>query len=366
MDAVDIRALDHPTQLEQVVNLEIEVWGLSPRDAVPSSLLHVLAVQGGLVLGAFVASNLVGTALAFPIRRGPRWLLWSHMVAVHPHYQGQGIGFALKCAQREWALRHQYTQIAWTFDPLQRGNAKFNLHQLGAVARVYHENFYGEMTDSLNSGLPSDRLEVVWNLNEQRVKRRVSGGISLPSSPVDLVSISPGIIMQAASDGSPVLRQEWPENVPNYYAEIPPSLGQLRMRNLELALKWRLALRHALTRAFQHGFYAYDFVYCDGRWWYVLAQEPRWFLYVVECADGSLYTGITTAPQRRVARHNLGRGAAYTASRRPVKLVGLWQYSDKSAALKAESAYKRLRRDSKWQIVERRLPFQGVPFVQFD
>ena len=54
MDAVDIRALDHPAQLEQVVNLEIEVWGLSPRDAVPSNLLHVFAIRGGPVLGAFV------------------------------------------------------------------------------------------------------------------------------------------------------------------------------------------------------------------------------------------------------------------------------------------------------------------------
>lgn len=364
--AVDIRILEHPAALEQVVDLEILVWGLSPRDAVPSNLLHVLAVQGGLVLGAFASSELVGTALAFPVRRGSRWLLWSHMVAVHPAYQGQGIGFALKQAQRAWALERRYSQMAWTFDPLQRGNANFNLHLLGAAAHVYHENFYGEMTDSLNAGLPSDRLEAVWNLKDKRVERllQAGAGISRPIADPDMVMS--GAVLRMAPDGVPVIDLEMAERNPECYAEIPDDLSHLRSHQPELALQWRLALRAALTHAFRAGYIACDFINLAGRWWYVLRRAPAWFLYVLECADGTMYTGITDHLERRLASHNTGRGAAYTAARRPVKLIGLWRFPDRSTALRAEAAFKRLHRDEKIVYVERRSPFRGAAFVEFD
>ncbi len=79
---------------------------------------------------------------------------------------------------------------------------------------------------------------------------------------------------------------------------------------------------------------------------------PDWTVYILACADGSLYTGITTDPQRRLAEHNSPRGAArYTRARRPVRLVYTETVADRSAALKREAAIKRLPRTRKLALI---------------
>lgn len=72
-----------------------------------------------------------------------------------------------------------------------------------------------------------------------------------------------------------------------------------------------------------------------------------WAVYVVRCGDGSLYTGITTDPQRRIAEHNRGCGAAYTRSRLPIVLVYLERARNRSHALRREHAIKRMSRPEK-------------------
>lgn len=67
-----------------------------------------------------------------------------------------------------------------------------------------------------------------------------------------------------------------------------------------------------------------------------------WFLYVLECCDGSLYTGITVNVEARFATHRAGKGARYTRSRPPVRIVAVVEYPDRSAASKAEHAVKQL------------------------
>lgn len=77
------------------------------------------------------------------------------------------------------------------------------------------------------------------------------------------------------------------------------------------------------------------------------------YVYMVECADGTLYTGWTTEVDRRVAAHNAGQGAKYTRSRRPVRLCYSEQCTDKSAALRREHAIKRLTRAQKEQLAKK-------------
>ena len=67
-----------------------------------------------------------------------------------------------------------------------------------------------------------------------------------------------------------------------------------------------------------------------------------WFVYIVRCADRSLYTGVTTDATRRVAEHNDGRGARYTRSRGPVSLVYLERVEDRGTALRREHEIKRM------------------------
>ncbi len=80
-------------------------------------------------------------------------------------------------------------------------------------------------------------------------------------------------------------------------------------------------------------------------------QPSPWWVYIVECADSSLYTGSTTDVTRRVAQHNNGTGAKYTNSHAPVKLVYCEAQPDRSAALKRELEIKKLNHAEKRQLV---------------
>jgi putative endonuclease len=75
------------------------------------------------------------------------------------------------------------------------------------------------------------------------------------------------------------------------------------------------------------------------------------FVYIVECADKTLYTGWTTNVKRRLRIHNAGYGAKYTRERGPVRLVYVEEVVDRSAALKRELEIKRMRRAKKLQLI---------------
>lgn len=77
-------------------------------------------------------------------------------------------------------------------------------------------------------------------------------------------------------------------------------------------------------------------------------SAPSWYVYILECRDGSFYTGITTDPARRLAEHNrTARGARYTRARRPVRLVYQEPADSRAAAARREHALRCLRREDK-------------------
>lgn len=84
------------------------------------------------------------------------------------------------------------------------------------------------------------------------------------------------------------------------------------------------------------------------------------YTYIVECSDGSLYTGWAIDVEKRVKAHNDGKGAKYTKSRRPVKLVYKKYFPDKIDAMKYESAIKRLTRGEKKLLIEGKLPEEFI------
>lgn len=90
-------------------------------------------------------------------------------------------------------------------------------------------------------------------------------------------------------------------------------------------------------------------------------ETLAWFLYALRCADGTLYTGVTTDLNRRVAEHNAGRGARYTAGRRPVTLLAAWRFPDRGAAQRAEARFRRLPRARKLALVTQGLAFENAP-----
>jgi predicted GNAT superfamily acetyltransferase len=222
---------------EAVSDLEMLVWGMSERQSISSDVLNVLGHTGGGVLGAFDGEKLVAFTIAFATNDAG--LLWSHIVAVHPDYQSQGIGYELKHKQREWAIGQGYQRMSWTFDPLQRRNAYFNFHSLGAECQIYHENFYGEMHDGINAGLPSDRFQVLWHFEDK--PRLVP-----PEEAIFLLDASLKLVEPT---------EEW------HFVEIPYEISTLKAENMQGARDWQSVLRSVMQGAFAKGYKVVDFVH---------------------------------------------------------------------------------------------------------
>lgn len=83
------------------------------------------------------------------------------------------------------------------------------------------------------------------------------------------------------------------------------------------------------------------------------------YVYILRCADDSLYTGYTTDPERRLREHNAGEGAKYTRGRTPVELVYLESYDTQSAAMSREYEIKQLQRAEKTRLVEEDNPTES-------
>ncbi len=83
-----------------------------------------------------------------------------------------------------------------------------------------------------------------------------------------------------------------------------------------------------------------------------MSETNNWAVYIVRCADDTLYTGIAVDVAARVAAHNTGKGARYTRSRLPVELVYAESAEDRSAASRREHALKRLSRSAKLALIE--------------
>ncbi len=258
MDDIMVRPLVDLAALHEVEVLQRAIWGMSPEGIVPAHQLLAATTAGGVVLGARTSSAgvLVGFSYGFVGQREGRLLFYSHMTGVHRDFRGADIGFRLKCAQRDFVLAQGIDRIVWTFDPLVAANGYFNLHKLGAVAQRYYVNYYGEMDDELNRGLPSDRLEVDWWLRSLRVERTIGGDRqghrwegSVP-------------VLTAHPLGS-ALAPELPRfevDAPVLRSEMPPALGALKTDDADLARHWRTATREVFLHYFSRGYRAVDFL----------------------------------------------------------------------------------------------------------
>jgi chorismate synthase len=260
---IDIRPLHTIPELEEAVDVQAAVWGLNLRNAVPSAITHVLTMRGGLVLGAYDADRMIGMLLALPAQDHGEWILWSHMTGIMPQYQGRGIGASLKRFQREWALSQGYHRIGWTVDPLQRGNAHFNFHLLGQdaalTARTYHVNFYGDMDDDINRGLPSDRIEAMWCIDQPSLHAPLD-----PETPM-ILSVNDALQPVSSVDDF-----GWDASL--IQIALPRNLEAIRRMGVDGVLSWRLAVREKLQAAFARGYAIVDFSSADGSDKYILKR----------------------------------------------------------------------------------------------
>lgn len=270
MDNLILREVRTMVEFESLVELQQAVWGMSPGAATSPYVMMATRHNGGVVIAAELDGKLVGFCFAFAAWRGESPFLWSHMAGVLPEYRGRGIGFKLKHAQRTWALEQGYSVIGWTFDPIQYGNANFNFRRLGTVSNMYHVNHYGEMTDEINAGLASDRLEVQWHLHDARVIASAEMG---QSEPVTECHVDDAFILRSDNQNAPSRASESAFEHPFCFVEIPHQIGIMKRNDLENAKGWQFGIRWALQEAFERGFFIVDFASDKHRGWYVLKRN---------------------------------------------------------------------------------------------
>ena len=207
--------------LEQKTARDIfdKTWAMEIGTEITPNLLQAMVHSGAYLSGAFIDKKCIGAAFAFPATTGGLHL-HSHMTAVLDGYRDQGVGYALKIDQWQWAKENNYKEITWTFDPLVARNAKLNLIKLGVDISAYYPNFYGDMPDALNAGDESDRVMASWKVvGEQPLAKSI---ITNPSGLDRLI-------------------------------KIPEDIVAIRSEDISENLKWRHKVRDEFIRAFEKG-----------------------------------------------------------------------------------------------------------------
>ncbi len=300
---ITIRLLSQPSEIRAAEALQRTVWGAGHE--VPYHLLVASIHHGGLVIGAFLDAELAGFAFGFPALTvgpaGPEFTHHSHLLAVLPEYRDSGIGFALKRAQWQMVRQQGLERITWTFDPLQSRNANLNLARLGAVCNTYLPDYYGEMTDEINAGVPSDRFQIDLWVNTHRVLNKMGDTPRRRMELGDYFSGGAEILNPTKLDANGLARppqETWtlegvaasvgatpplPGGTPPFYlVEIPSDFARYKTTDAALALHWRMHTRQLFTDLFARGYLTTDFVYMRG-------ESPRSF-YVL--TDGKRQLGV--------------------------------------------------------------------------
>src|SRR5687768_13161425 len=251
--AIQIRALKTIAELKAVEDLQVEVWGCSERDILPSLTIIPLLDIGGVLLGAFDEQQLVGFVVGFPGFDAGQPILHSDMLAVRAEYRSGGLGYRLKLEQRSVALANGIEKITWTFDPLQAANAHLNFGKLGVIADRYKVNYYGETSSALHR-TGTDRLWVTWLLRSARVKQRIS---AIPNSLSSDVATLPALL-KVGADGEP-LETAVDLTAESIRIEIPHDINRIVKMDETLAKRWRAATRAKFTAALAENFVVSDF-----------------------------------------------------------------------------------------------------------
>ena len=215
MNGCTFRLVDSAKTAAALSELLDRVWGGT--QLVAPELVRAMAFSGGYAVLVQDGELVIGGSLGWIGLRDGCTVLHSHATGIVAAHRDRGIGLALKHHQREWAIRAGIAEIRWSFDPLVRRNAWFNLARIGAKVLAYERDFYGQMLDVTNRDGPSDRLIVGWSTAIEPVVGPVSAG------PADVV------------------------------IEIPDDIVRLRRDDPAAALAWRLALRDSLADRLETG-----------------------------------------------------------------------------------------------------------------
>jgi len=255
---ITYRDLTTLQEFASVVALEEEIWGPGYDEPVPVPILAVTVMRGGILIGAFDGSRLIGFVYSLPGLKHGRPMQWSHMLGVVPDFRNDGIGRRLKGLQRERAIGLGLDLIEWTFDPMQAMNAHLNFSKLGVVVEEYEENVYGESHSPLHRGNPTDRFVAEWHIREPHVQRRLNpAGLAIRTHEVaDAPHVNRA---KPHGDFHECAEVSLDVDARRALVEIPMGFTEMLARAPELALAWRMATRQIFETYFSRGYRAVDF-----------------------------------------------------------------------------------------------------------
>ncbi|OJW12261.1 MAG: hypothetical protein BGO49_16350 [Planctomycetales bacterium 71-10] len=256
---VVLRRAETPADYRACQDAQRKAWGISEDGyVIPAATMVGANLHGGLVLGAFEPDGAaVAMSFGFLGRVEGRTCLYSQLTGVVPGRQSLGLGREMKLLQRDFARAEGLETIAWAFDPLQSGNARFNLAKLGARVRRYVDDMYGPRTDALNAGVPTDRVIAEWD-------------VAVEPEPVADPGDAPSLI--ATRDGLPTAVAA--PATDRLWLPIPRDVAALRKSRPEAAEAWRKAVRQAMASAFAAGYEAAGFLRdADPRCGYILRRR---------------------------------------------------------------------------------------------
>lgn len=253
MESIEIKPLTEIKEFLEAVEVQKKAWNRSDYSLIPPTMFKSFVKNGGCVIGALVkpdevTEKVIGYAIGF-LSMNKEGTLFHHsqQVAVLPEYQQLGIACKLKEGQKDYVQsRFNLNIMTWTVDPLLSKNAFLNYHKLGAIGRIYWENYYGTRNDDLNSGLETDRIEVEWFFSEpeQSLISQVRKDIS---ADFECFDYSESGTYKQIDLTSPYLG-----------VCIPRDLVELKEKNLKLAVTLRLNFRKVAHTLINEGYAIID------------------------------------------------------------------------------------------------------------
>ncbi|MDO5627004.1 MAG: GNAT family N-acetyltransferase [Mobilicoccus sp.] len=234
--SIHVRELAGPDEAEAATVLLAQIWGTSyDASPIPGDVVLSISAWGGCLLGAFDGEDLVGVTVG--IAAAPHSDTLASLIAgVVQSHHGRGVGGLLKKAQRAWAAERGVEGIEWTYDPLVRRNAHFNLNRLGADVVRFDVERYPPIPDGINAGDPTDRFLVRLDVRE-----------AAPRDPADAraTQLDAVTVLDADERGHPRTHLRPADRA--WLVGTPADIETLRRADPAAGLAWRLAARDLFT-----------------------------------------------------------------------------------------------------------------------
>jgi predicted GNAT superfamily acetyltransferase len=260
---VRIRLAVDLAELQRIERFFATIWETSPaQPPLAVDVLRAITHADGAVHWADDGTGVAGAAALIHCAPASR-AVYSLLAAAGA--SDRGVGFAVKLAQRAWALDQGVTTMTWTFDPLVSRNARFNLVKLGAVAASYAVNHYGPLNDGREGDDETDRLIASWPMAGERAAAAAAGRPAECPGP-DPATAEPD--PRRAPDGGPLAARHGG----SLWCRVPADIVALRRRDPALAGEWRTAVRDVLRPALAEGLVATGF---SRSGWYQLTRPEQ-------------------------------------------------------------------------------------------